>query len=402
MVCVAVICEYNPFHNGHKYHIDSIRRTYGDDCAVIALMSGNYTQRGDLALTDKVCRAAAAVSCGVNLVLELPFPYSAASADMFAAAAVHILCELGAVDVLSFGSECGDTARLLRVAQRTAADDFRDKVKSYVKEHPAVGYAAAVTAVYHTNFGDGDTDIFTEPNNTLALAYLRAAYEEKAPFSYHTVTRVGSAYNETALAEKYPSATALRSAISEGRDIRGFVPAECFPFLEKAVAEGRLPADAERLYPAVLSSFLLNDSGASECNIQDATGGLYHRLRRFSKEATSLSSLIALSETKKFTRARIRRAVLFSLLGVTSSDAKSQPAYTQLLAADCLGLSVLKKVRKTADIPILTKPADTARLSGAALRQKALSDKADMLYAVATPQASLPADALRFTPFIKK
>ena len=121
MKIIAIVSEYNPFHLGHLYQIESIRKTYGEEALIIAVMSGNYTQRGELALLDKVERAKFAVLCGVNLVLELPFPYSMASAEFFAKSAVHIINSLGVVDILSFGSECGSLDELCLVSERMQA-----------------------------------------------------------------------------------------------------------------------------------------------------------------------------------------------------------------------------------------------------------------------------------------
>ena len=129
MKTVAIVCEYNPFHNGHKYQIDSIKRDFGEDTAIIAIMSGNFVERGDVAILDKFKRARIAVENGVSLVLELPFPFSLAGAEGFAQAAVSIAEGLGTVDALSFGSECGNTEKLLFVSNAAHSQNIGTLLK---------------------------------------------------------------------------------------------------------------------------------------------------------------------------------------------------------------------------------------------------------------------------------
>lgn len=401
MRVVCVIAEYNPFHNGHRYHLEAIRRDLGEDTAVIAIMSGSFTQRGECAVTDKWTRAACAVEGGVNLVLELPFPYAMASAEFFAGAGVRIAASLGIADTLSFGSECGDIDTLRRIYAVTASDAYQRALATLMKEQPALGHAKAAEEAFSAICGETLPFIRT-PNDILAVEYLRALDAHGKGIQAHTVRREGAAYHDSTVGtHPYPSATALRSSMKEGSLPTGTVPAGVCALLSEALRDGRAPCDSERLFPAVLSSFTLNKPTASEIP-HDAGGGLYHRLRRFSGEATSLSSWIALSETKKFTRARLRRALWYSYFGVTSSDLRAPVAYTQLLGADALGLSLLKRMRKTTDIPILTKPSDVHHLSGDACRQKALADTADRLFMHTMPVARPSAEALRGKPYLKK
>lgn len=400
MRVAAVIAEYNPFHNGHRFHIDAIRRDLGEDTAVVAIMSGSFTQRGEVAVADKLTRAACAIEGGVNLVLELPFPYSLSSAEFFAKAGVHIAHALGVVDTLSFGSECGDLARLSCTAKNTSCESYRKAVAAILKDSPEMGHAKASAEAYRMLYGEDSTFVYS-PNDILAAEYLRALslYSGIQP---HTVRREGSSYHETALhPNAYPSATALRLAIKEAVLTEDTMPHGAYTLLREAITDGRAPCDGERLFPAVLSSFMLNTPFAPD-TIHDAKGGLYHRLRRFADEATSLSSWIALSETKKYTRARLRRALWYSFFGVTSSDVSVPPAYTQLLGADDVGLTLLKRIRKTTAIPILTKPSDTDALTVEAQHQKRLADTADKLFLQTAPIPQSPAAALRGKPYLKK
>ncbi len=400
MKTVAVIAEYNPFHNGHAYHLDTIRHTFGEDTAIVIIMSGNYVQRGDVAIADKLTRASAAVACGANLVLECPFPFSMTSAELYAKAGVFIADALGVVDVLSFGSECGNADCLKQAAKTLDSASFRQVFQDIKKKHAAFGHAKVMQMAYKALCGDVPAEILSSPNDLLSIEYLRALSALSSTIEPHIIRRVGASYHDSRANTVYPSATALRSVIREHGTLTGLVPTPCADLMASAVEQKKAPCDGEKLFPAVLSSFMLNTSVPS--NIHDAGGGLYEHLRRAGGEATSLSSWIAHSETKKYTRARLRRALWYAYFGVTSSDVTSTPGYTQLLGADPLGCSLLKRMRKTASIPILTKPSDTAVLSGAALRQKALSDSADRMFALTRPVAMPPASALRFTPYLKK
>lgn len=404
MKTVAVIAEYNPLHNGHQYHLQSIRRDFGEDTAIVVLMSGNYTQRGDVAIVDKLTRATCAVLGGADLVLELPFPFSMASAELFCRAGVSIAHAIGIVDVLSFGSECGDLDALTAVASRIDSSAFRHAFSEIKKKHPAIGHAKAMEEAYIAAFGTPPASSLSSPNDLLAIEYLRALAAHGGCIAPHTVRRNGASYHEATVGDTpYPSATALRSVMQQGGDLSGFVPSDVATLLSDAILRGDAPCDGEKLFPAILSSFMLNEPTASKAPaIHDAGGGLYDRLRRAGGEATSLSSWIAQSETKKYTRARLRRALWYAYFGVTSSDVKTTPGYTQLLGADALGRALLKRMRKTASIPILTKPSDTAALMGDALRQKRLSDQADRMFALTRPVSMPPASALRFTPYLKK
>ena len=400
---VAIISEYNPFHKGHAYQIGCIRRDFGEDTTVIAIMSGNYTQRAEVAFADKLLRATAAVESGVNLVLELPFPYSCASAEFFARAGVAIADALGIVDYISFGSELGSTDELQTIADNMMSAKFKEALAIAQKntEFANLGYPVLAEKVYSKLFGETDQRI-TSPNNVLALEYLKALSELKSSIRPHTVKRDGADYNKVDLDEnELPSASAIREAFASG-DLSAFDYAtdSAKSLFLKAYNSGDIPCDTERLSTAIISNFRLNPTPNKK--ILDAEGGLYNRLARLSFETDSITSLTALAQTKKYTTARIRRATLFSFLGVTSSDVKTLPRYTQVLAMDTIGSKALKSIKKSSSISIITKPSVTKGLDDIALNQKRLSDKADSVFQLTKPQITSGAYHLTFTPYVKK
>ena len=405
MKTVLIISEYNPFHKGHQYQIDDIRKTYGDDTAIIALMSGNYTQRGDTAIMDKYLRAKCAVHGGVNLVLLLPFPYSSASAEFFASAGVEIANSLGIVDVLAFGSEIGDVNVLYEIAENMLSSEFGKAVELMQKDNSKsnIGYPKICEAVYKNLFSKEIEDSFFAPNNILAIEYIKALIRTKSTIIPYTTKRIGADYNSEKIEDTmFQSATAIRKEFCSNIDSAiSFLPDTSKITLSESLKSNLFPCDTERLAPAVLSYFRLSSPVAS-CKIHDADGGLYNRLIASSYKATSISTLIKLASTKKYTTARIKRAIWFSFFGVTSSDVRTPPHYTQVLAMDAIGQALLKQVKKTTAFPIITKPSSDDFLDEAGKKQKKLSDNADFIFELSKPTSS-PADTvMKAKPFVKK
>ncbi len=398
MKIVAIVAEYNPFHYGHLYQIKNIRKVYGQDAVIIAVMSGNYTQRGELALLDKFERAKCAVLCGVNLVLELPFPYSMSSAQHFANSAVHIINSLNVVDILSFGSECGSLEVLDCVSQRMEDDAFLSARQSLMDNNKKLGFASANEAAYRSMYGD---DEFTfSSNNTLALMYLQALKQCQSNITPHTVKRIGNAYNDLSLTQQYASASAIRQGLlNDVKNILDYCPPPTQHSLMEAKKNGNLLFSPSRLDSAVISHFLLNSSDS--ILVHEGEDGLYNRLLRNARKASTISDLITLSETKKYTKARIRRVLWNSLIGVTSSNVTTRPRFTQLLASDALGLAILKRTKKTATIKILTKPTRYDKSDPILVSQVEMSHKMDMFYSLAKTGHSA-SEAVTSSPFIKK
>lgn len=402
---VGIVCEYNPFHNGHLYHINKIREELGEDTTIVAVMSGNYVQRGGTAIADKALRAKCAVLSGVNLVLELPFPFSMSSAEFFASSAVHILNSIGCVDYISFGSESGDVEALAQIARGMISPEYAARVESLSvsDECKKLGYPQICKMALMDVCKDADFEILDSPNNILAIEYIKTLMLTESKITPHTIKRTGAHFLEEKILDgEIQSATAIRAGIN-AKDLSAL---EYIPQITKrefldAIEMGLFPCDADKLSSAIISSFRIN-SPADICDIHDAAGGLYNRLRDLSFETNSLEKLVCLAETKKFTRARIRRAIFNSLLSVTSSHIRQLPMYTQILALDTAGRTILKEIRKRSDLPILTKPSDTDSLSEAALKQKQFADRADSLFQLTKPVFEDGRSALKLTPYVKK
>ncbi len=403
MITAAIISEYNPFHTGHEYQINEIRKEFGNDTRIIAIMSGNYTQRGDIAIADKSIRAECAVKAGVNLVLEIPFPFSLSSAELFAASGVKIADEIGVVDFLSFGSESGSISSITEIAENMLGEDFKLEQKRLLADEALkdMGYPKICEIAYQNLFGTYEDDIFA-PNNILAIEYVKALMLSNSRIKPHTIKRNGSGYKcEKISDDMHQSASAIRHLIFKNdTSALEYIPNSSIKTISKAIEEGKIPCDPEKLSSAVIHHFLLNPT--AQKSIHDTAGGLYNRLQKASREATSISSLIELAGTKKFTTARIKRAIWYSFFGVTSSEVKKLPEYTQVLAMDEVGMAILKSIKKVSEFPVLTKPSVFTSCSDTARKQKELSDRADAMFQLTKPTPAPIGTALSTTPFIMK
>ena len=405
MKVAAIIAEYNPFHKGHEYQVKKAREILGEDTAIIAIMSGNYTQRAELAIADKTIRAESAVECGVNLVLELPFPFSMSSAEFFAKSGVHIAKSIGVVDYLIFGSESGDISTLSDIASIMSSQEYQLTIQSLMEDedHKEYGYPELCEIALSRLYGKDVSRDLLSPNNILAIEYIKALSSEGSSIIPITIRRSGAGYHDLINPmEEYQSASAIREEFAENIDSAlSYVPKNAQNVYAKAIENGKMPSDGSKLDLAVIASLRLN-SPAKWVDIHDATGGLYNRLCDLSAEATSISSLTHLAETKKYTKARIRRAIWNTYFGVTSSDVRELPHFTQVLAMDDTGRSVLKRIKKVSDFPVITKPSSYRDFDFDVISQKELSNKADAVYDLSLEKANSGRFALTFTPYVKK
>lgn len=404
MKVAAIISEYNPFHNGHEYQIKKLRQILGKDTAVVAIMSGNYMQRGEIAIADKTVRARAAVECGVNLVLELPFPFSMSSAEFFAKSGVLIAEKIAITDYLVFGSESGNVDELSDIAAIMTSDEYILTLETLSRDDNFIncGYPELCQIALEKVYGKNIPDNFLAPNNILALEYLKAISAFSSKITPLAIKREGAGYLDILNPmTEFQSATAIREELLSGNiSALDYVPNKAKEVYIEAINTGKMPSNPTQLDVGVISSLRLN-SPKADVDIQDASGGLYNRLCDLSTEANSIYTLTAMAETKKYTKARIRRAIWNSFFGVTSSDVKALPCYTQVLAMDSVGRSLLKKIKKLSDFPIITKPSSYKEYGDEIIRQKELSVKADSIYGLSLKNPNSGRFALTFTPYVK-
>ena len=331
MKVVGIVAEYNPFHGGHRHHIQETRRRVGE-CAVVAAMSGNFVQRGDCAIADKWTRAKAALEGGADLVLELPTVWAAASAEHFAYGAVSLLKEAGA-EVLSFGSESGDSQLLRRAARCLDAPEFQSALRSYLDR--GLPFAVCRQAAAEDLLGKEGASCLGTPNDNLGVEYLKTARRLGWEPEVIAVPRVGAAH-DGGDHERYPSASFLREQILS----------------EKLPMEN--PASLRYNERGVLSR-LRGMTEEDFARLPDCGEGLAVRLEEAARKAVTLEEVYDLAKTKRYAHARIRRAVLWAALGLTASDRPEEPPYLRVLGANERGRTVLKQMKT--ERPVITKPA---------------------------------------------
>ena len=389
---VGIICEYNPFHSGHRYQIEEVRRLGFD--RVVCVMSGNTVQRGEFAISDKYTRAEMAIKGGADLVLELPCPYSASSAEFFALAGVRIL-DSAEVDAICFGSECGDIDKLKKAADICDMDDFIEKYKENISL--GIGSVKAYFEAYKSISGE---ELPGGANDILGIAYLRALKKENSKIEPIALKRKGSGYRDESISDmdEHPSATMLRNFICENginENIANIVPKETFG----ALAKGNAPVKMSNVDAAIISFLRLSSTSSLE-GIADVGGGLGEKILSTAHEVTAYDELLFAVAGKNYTEARVRRAILNILLGVTLDDLKAYPAYTTVLGFNDGGKEMLSSLRKKEKMPFLTKPSDAYDLGDIAKRQIELDRRADALFTLALPNKVASGEYMKKHPFI--
>lgn len=365
MKTAAVICEYNPFHNGHKYQLEQTRAAGATH--IVCVMSGNFTQRGDAAVYDKFVRARTALENGADLVLELPTKYSLCAAEGFAAGAVGIINALGCVDMLSFGSESGSISALKEASGATDyavnSERFGDLMRM------GKSYPAALAEVVREYYTPDVYETLSSPNNTLAVEYLSALDNIGSRIEPFTVQRLGAGHDSEDTAGGFASASQLRKMIASGEDVSAFAPVIDAP-----------RADIGLLERAVLSALRQMKRDELE-HIYDCANGLSDRLYKAIRRAGSLDELYFLTKTKRYTLARIRRAVMCAFLGVDKDMLRVPDAYIRILGMNGRGREILSAAKCA--LPVDTSLKALSETSRAAHKQAYFEARCGDLYSLA-------------------
>ena len=369
MKTAGIICEYNPFHNGHIYHIEKTKELYGAT-HIVGVMSGNFTQRGDVAIIDKYKRAETALKNGVDLVIELPVAFALGSAEQFAQGAVYLLNSLGCVDLLSFGSESGDISLLQETAGAVAyvieTDTFMKALRN------GSSYPAALQKALEEYYEDDIVETLASPNNTLAIEYLKALSEFGSFIKPVTVKRYGAAHDsDESTSDTVVSASYLRKKITSGEDLSKLMPASDFSNT----------ADIMRLETAILAK-LRTMTKTQLANVPNVMLGLENRIYKAIRAASTLPELMMLIKTKRYTMARIRRIILCSYLGIIKNDLQSFPAYVHVLGMNRKGKEILSNLN--CSLPVNTSLMALSKENEIAHRQALLEERCGNLYALAT------------------
>lgn len=381
MKVAGIICEYNPFHNGHLHHIRETRKNGATH--IVAVMSGNFVQRGDTAVMDKLERARLAVRSGADLVIELPVQYCLSSAEKFAEGAIWLLNSLGAVDELSFGSECGDTEKLAKALEtvESVAMGRTDEIREIMEK--GYTYPRALSSVI-SGIDKAAADIIGEPNNLLAIEYMRALKKFSSPIKPFTVKRRSALHDSMTAEAEFASASFIRDRISSGISGVDSIGEFTTPIWAEAVANAVRngeTADISRLERIIL--YKIRTSSVREISrISDVGQGLENRIYG-ARMAGSLDELLFTVKTKRYTMARIRRILLSLLIGVTKEDMKHLPPYGRILAINERGREILAAAKGKAVLPYATSISKLSQKNIRAKRFAELEVRASDIYGLA-------------------
>lgn len=355
---LGIISEYNPFHNGHLYHLNESKKIVDPDYT-IAIMSGNFVQRGNTAIIDKWGRAEMALRAGVDLVIELPTLYSISSAENFATGCIKILNSLKMDTTLSFGSECGDMSILQK-----CADILLDEPPEYVSilKHEldkglSFPKARENALMMYLNDIRKYANVLSGSNNILGIEYLKAMKETKSKISAVTVKRVGTDYNSVETLNEFASATAIREMLMKNADVSKLLPKASYNVLLNRLKYGQVVTDVSKFEKEIL--FKLRTMTLEEISeLQDVSEGLENKIKEAANSCNNLEDLILMIKSKRYTQTRINRILLYALLDITKEDiqeAFKTTSYIRVLGSNDHGRRLLSElVKKNKRLPVVT------------------------------------------------
>lgn len=339
MKTAGIICEFNPFHYGHKYLIDTVKKNFD---AVVCIMSGSFVQRGEAAVFDKWTRTHAALSCGADLVFELPVRYSLSSAQGFSAGSITLLDKTGIIDSVCFGSECADTGTLVRCAELIANEppEVSEKIKDLMSAGES--FPKARSDAYG---GLIDANILSQPNNILAIEYIAALKKISSSITPVSIKRHAVEHHSSSANGQFASASMLRGLMSSGGDISEYTP---YDFSQSARFDTNKLTD-------IFKYKLLTCREKIFDGIPDAEPGLAERFMKAVNEPT-LCAIIEKVKTKRYTYTRLQRVALSAMLNLTGGY--REPEYLRILGMNGTGKNLLAQMRSASSLPIVNKAAD--------------------------------------------
>lgn len=390
MKVTGLIAEYNPFHNGHLYHIQKSKE-YTNADYLIVVMSGDYVQRGTPAIMDKYLRTQMALESGADLVLLLPVAYSCASAEYFAMGAVTLLDKLGVVDSICFGTESGNLKLLSKIASllTTESPEFKKSLKSSLKEGNSYPCARNKAILACQDFCESSSstyeeisNVLSEPNNILGIEYLKALFKRNSAINPITIPRIVSHYHDTALKEQFSSASAIRHLFKQSSSfpfsIKQAVPAPLFSLYQKYYGQ-TYPIYEDEFSLPIYYQLLKEKVPLSLTRYQDLSSDLAQRIIHELDNFHSFSSFIEHIKTKQYTQTRIARCLLHILLELETQDYASYAAFDYIPYARILGfkrdsIPLLTAIKSHSSIPVFTKMVKAEKLLNKAQRKMLLQE----------------------------
>ena len=368
MKILGIIAEYNPFHNGHAFHIREALKTSNCDTAVV-VMSGDFVQRGEPAIFPKHLRAKMALLEGASVILELPVCFATGSAEYFAHGAVNLLHSLGCIDALCFGSESGNLNELKTIAKilHEEPESYKEQLQSYLRQGMSYPMARQQAFAAYTQ-NENLSKVLTEPNNILGIEYLKALYALHSDITPFTIKRKGAGYHETDLHEQYSSASAIRKCFAQNiiNNISAQVPSSAYTLIQDYCTEkGPFTCDD---FSLLLKYRLLSETQESLCTYADISEDLAHRIINLRNQFLGWSQFCELLKTKELTFSRISRALMHIVLDIKQTDLSSCKTngychYARVLGFRRSDSPVLKEFKEHSRIPVITKIGNCDSLS---------------------------------------
>lgn len=357
MKTAAIICEYNPFHKGHEYQIARTKELCGADF-IVAIMSGNYVQRGDVAIFSKELRARAAIASGADLVIELPTLFAMQSAEFFAKGGVSIANSLGIVDFLSFGAECDDTQQLKEIADLLCNETSEFSAILKKQLDTGVTYPVARATAIAQILGNDAAELVNSPNNILGIEYCKALYKLRSSITPVAIKRKGAGHDSSAVNDGVASATHLRQLFTNGEiaDAFSFIPDSCHAIFKDA--DIHCITAMEKSIIAELIKMPVENL-AEICDVGE---GMENRIKTAALTAITIGELTDLIKTKRYTHSRIRRILLSAYLGITHQHRRANVTYIKILDHNEKGQELISKMKKSASLPIVRNTSQINKL----------------------------------------
>ncbi len=390
MKLLAVICEYNPFHNGHAYQLNKQKKELGCD-GVICLMSGSFVQRGEPAILDKWARAEMALNAGCDLLLELPVLYSLQSAEGFARGAVTLLHQLGFEGYLGFGSESGDASALNNAVNLMESEAFGEALRHSL----SLGNSYPKACAEALNRVSPKETITLCPNDILGMEYIKAIRSVNARLVPVPLKRQGSGHDSLVPADHTLSATGIRKALLEDVSVSPYLPKEALAILRRELQAGKGPVSPVAL-SLLLCYALRNKTREELAQISGMSEGLEKRLQDAAAQHRTFNEMALFAKTKRYPQTRIQRVMLNTVLGITKEDEVIRPAYARVLGMNKKGPAILRHMEKTTDIPIIIKMADANLPTNAGKRLLELDLLATDIYSLLYPDKKAGKNGMDF------
>ena len=359
---LGIVCEYNPFHNGHLYHIIQSKKLTGADY-IIAIMTGNFAQRGDVSLVDKWSKTEMALLAGVDLVIELPVIYSVSSAENFAEGAVKILNSLKIVNNISFGSETKDINLLDRIAEvlYNEPKEFQTLLSHELSKGISYPKARENALMMYLNDVRRFANVLSSPNNILGVEYLKALRKTKSNILPVCIPRVGAGHNDTTYSKNIASATLVRNLVTSNKydtlEFKRLVPLTTGSILSENIKKGHIISGLHNFEKEIIYT-LRKMSILEIANLPDVAEGLEYKIKQAANSCNSLIEFFNIVSSKRYTQTRISRILVYALLGITRKDmqlSKSVTPYVRVLGFNKNGKKLLSMISEAnTKLPLIT------------------------------------------------